>query len=75
MAIEDATNQLRNENQSGLDKRLLLPTVAAEQTQQGQSQSDKLFKSLNESFNVVTSMRRTLWANRVEKKLQTCAQD
>lgn len=48
MAIEDATNQLRNENQSGLDKRLLLPTVAAEQTQQGQSQSDKLFKSLNE---------------------------
>lgn len=48
MAIEDATNQLRNENQSGLDRRLLLPTVAAEQTQQGQSQSDKLFKSLNE---------------------------
>ena len=50
MAIEKATNELKNQNPSGLDRRLLLPSVEAkESAEQADSQTTQggLFKSLN----------------------------
>ena len=48
MAIDNATQNLKDNNQSGLDRRLLLPSVEAQQTQANQSTGQLLFRSLNE---------------------------
>ena len=48
MTIDDATQKLKDNNQSGLDRRLLLPSVEAQQAQTNQSTGQLLFRSLNE---------------------------
>tara|TARA_B100001057_G_C22862029_1_gene954911 strand:+ start:1349 stop:3109 length:1761 start_codon:yes stop_codon:yes gene_type:complete len=48
MAIDNATQNLKNNNESGLDRRLLLPSVEAQQAQSSQSSGQLLFRSLNE---------------------------
>ena len=52
MAIENATNMLRESNPSGLDKELLLPSLRAkvenEERQPTGSDSKKIFTTLNE---------------------------
>ena len=46
MSIEDATKNLRNNNQSGLDKRLLLPSVEAKEANTNVT-SENLLGSIN----------------------------
>ena len=51
MAIEKATEELKNQNPSGLDRRLLLPSVEAKAAEAEQSEEVKgggLFRSINQ---------------------------
>ena len=50
MAIDNATQNLKDNNISGLDRRLLLPSVEAQQAQTdvNQSTGQLLFKSINQ---------------------------
>ena len=48
MSIEEATKNLQSNNQSRLDRRLLLPSVRAEEDRSKQTDSQLLFRSINE---------------------------
>jgi len=57
MAIENATQNLRDNNPSGLDKSLLLPSVREQMEQQNQNpvggDSQKIFKVLNDIAGLI----------------------
>ena len=54
MSIEEATKNLQSNNQSRLDRRLLLPSVRAEEDRSKQTDSQLLFRSINELTVVVS---------------------
>ena len=54
MSIEEATKNLQSNNQSRLDRRLLLPSVRAEEDRSKQTDSQLLFRSINELTIVVS---------------------
>ena len=54
MSIEEATKNLQSNNESRLDRRLLLPSVRAEEDRSKQTDSQLLFRSINELTIVVS---------------------
>ena len=54
MSIEEATKNLQSNNQSRLDRRLLLPSVRAEEDRSKQTDGQLLFRSINELTIVVS---------------------
>lgn len=46
--IDKATENLKNTNPSGLDRRLLLPSVEAKSSESEETQGQQLFKSINQ---------------------------
>ena len=54
MSIEEATKNLQSNNTSGLDRRLLLPSVRAEEDRSKQTDSQLLFRSINELTVVIS---------------------
>ena len=54
MSIEEATKNLQGNNQSRLDRRLLLPSVRAEEDRSKQTDSQLLFRSINELTVVIS---------------------
>ena len=54
MSIEEATKNLQSNNQSRLDRRLLLPSVRAEEDRSKQTDSQLLFRSINELTVVIS---------------------
>ena len=54
MSIEEVTKNLQSNNTSGLDRRLLLPSVRAEEDRNKQTDSQLLFRSINQLTVVVS---------------------
>jgi len=54
MSIEEATKNLQSNNESRLDRRLLLPSVRAEEDRSKQTDSQLLFRSINELTIIVS---------------------
>lgn len=54
MSIEEVTKNLQSNNTSGLDRRLLLPSVRAEEDRNKQTDSQLLFRSINQLTVVIS---------------------